>query len=66
MTWKGVTGGQPAGLVPALPDEDGHWCTSARCGMLEGWADYDVFCSDDCRIRREYVKFFEQVQAYMS
>ncbi|KAM0824744.1 hypothetical protein ACQ4PT_069996 [Festuca glaucescens] len=64
VAWKGITnGGQPV-LLPMLP-EDGHRCTSARCGVPEDWADYDVFCGGDCRIRHECVEFFGQVSRYL-
>ncbi|KAM0829840.1 hypothetical protein ACQ4PT_066619 [Festuca glaucescens] len=61
VAWKGMENGGQSGLVP----EDGRRCTSARCGVPEDWADYDVFCGDDCRIRHECVEFFGQVSRYL-
>jgi hypothetical protein len=65
VAWKGMTDSGRSDIVPVLP-EDEHRCKSARCGVAEGWADCDVvFCSDDCRIRREHVEFFGQVLRYL-
>jgi hypothetical protein len=61
VAWKGMENGGQSGLVP----EEEHRCTNARCGVPEDWADYDVLCGDDCRIRHECVQFFGQVSRYL-
>ncbi|KAL6847888.1 hypothetical protein ACP4OV_022016 [Aristida adscensionis] len=62
VTWK--MAGPPGRLATAAAalSEDGHRCTaSGGCGSTEGWGDHAVFCSDGCRIRHEYIKFFSLV-----
>lgn len=54
----------PLGRVWAF-SEDGHRCTNTDCGVIEGWDDYIIFCSDDCRIRHEYAKFFAEVLNFL-
>jgi hypothetical protein len=66
VAWKGMTDSRRSGLASVLLEEDGDRCTSARCGLPQGgWADYDIFCSDDCRIRRERLEFFGLVLRYL-
>uniref|UniRef100_A0A0E0L3X4 At2g35280-like TPR domain-containing protein n=1 Tax=Oryza punctata TaxID=4537 RepID=A0A0E0L3X4_ORYPU len=60
-TWK-VRGQHGRMLV--LP-EDNHQCTAAGCGVESGWGGYGVFCSDGCRIKHEYSKFFTEVMNYL-
>ncbi|KAL5220639.1 hypothetical protein ABZP36_025352 [Zizania latifolia] len=60
VTWK-VTGQRRRGQVaPPPPEEDDYRCKSSVCGK-EGWGGYGVFCSEGCRIRHEYSKFFTKV-----
>uniref|UniRef100_A0A0E0G9D4 At2g35280-like TPR domain-containing protein n=1 Tax=Oryza nivara TaxID=4536 RepID=A0A0E0G9D4_ORYNI len=57
-TWK--VGGR-RGRMLVLP-EDSHHCTATGCGVESGWEGYGVFCSDDCRIKHEYSKFFTEAK----
>ncbi|TVU21980.1 hypothetical protein EJB05_31652, partial [Eragrostis curvula] len=54
VTWNVIVEPSPAPV--ALPKE-GSRCTAAGCGVPQGWSNYGVFCSEDCRIRHEHAQF---------
>ena len=32
-------------------------CTGSDCGILKGWEERTLFCSEDCRLHREIILF---------
>ncbi|BAB16463.1 hypothetical protein [Oryza sativa Japonica Group] len=61
VMWKVV---RRRGQLLVLP-EDNHQCTTIGCGLELGWEGYEGFCSDSCRIKHEYSKFFTEVMNYL-
>uniref|UniRef100_A0A0E0BWZ5 Uncharacterized protein n=1 Tax=Oryza meridionalis TaxID=40149 RepID=A0A0E0BWZ5_9ORYZ len=61
VMWKVV---ERRGQLLVLP-EDNHQCTATGCGLELGWEGYEGFCSDGCRIKHEYSKFFTEVMKYL-
>ena len=59
--------GESSPLPPlAMPVrcQDGHQCGGGGCGdhaRWEGWVEWAMFCSEECRIRNECDRFFRSM-----
>jgi hypothetical protein len=58
-TWR--IWGEP--LPPPAQVRDDQPCTGTggSCGMEKGWLQISLFCSEDCRLRYEMVKFAQSI-----
>lgn len=45
-------------LVKPQARHEGNNCATLGCGKIEGWHQWASFCSEDCRIDNECVRFF--------
>jgi hypothetical protein len=52
--------GEPL-LPPALVRDDQCAGTRGSCGVEKGWLRISLFCSEDCRLRSEMVKFAQRI-----
>jgi hypothetical protein len=54
-TWR--IWGEPLPLPAQVHSDQPCAGNSGDCGVDKGWLEISLFCSEDCRLRREMVKF---------